>query len=135
MGPTFNQYFRDQLGSSGLFPDMIDTVMPLIVNDESLRSTMSGRWNSQVDGYPPIVVQLAYRTASPIIFKWISENHPMAWFRPMFAPGVDTCDDINAFITKFWDDNMPETASLPASALTEGSVNSLYSSKHLDQGN
>jgi hypothetical protein len=107
MSLTFVQYIRNQLNENGLFPEMIDTLIPLIVSDEFFQSTMTGRWNDQVDGYPPMVAHFTYIGVVPIVYKWISENHPHAWFRPLFAPGVNSAEDSEAFVTKFWEENKP----------------------------
>lgn len=34
--------------------------------------------------YPNIINNMVYMYVKPIALKWIEENKPMAWFKPMF---------------------------------------------------
>jgi hypothetical protein len=109
MGQTFNQYLRHQLENSGLQPQHIEAVMPVIMESEEM-SNMKGRWNDQVDGYPMGFAKLIMPLARPLVYKWISENIPHAWFRAAFAPGVEKCviaTDYEEFVKNFWRENPP----------------------------
>ena len=84
---TFFDAMSARLSENGLFDDHVKAIMALAVEDESL-SDMKHRWLDDVDGYPGMLTHVTYRIIEPIAYKWICENIPQAWFRPVFSPGI-----------------------------------------------
>ena len=85
---TFFDAMKARLNENGLFDEHVEKIMELAVKDESL-SNMNGRWGDDVSGYPGMMTHLTFRLIRPIAYKWICENIPAAWFRPVFSPGID----------------------------------------------
>lgn len=43
------------------------------------------KFNSPSDHYPDALYRTLIFLVKPIALKWIDDNKPMAWFRPMFT--------------------------------------------------
>lgn len=43
-------------------------------------------FDSPEDAYPEVIYNVLSATITPIALRWIDENKPLAWFRPMFLP-------------------------------------------------
>lgn len=41
-------------------------------------------FSSKASDYPPIILGMIFQKLKPIAMKWIEENKPQAWFKPMF---------------------------------------------------
>ena len=41
-------------------------------------------WDRPVDEYPEVIYDILWLTVKFEVLKWIEENKPMAWFKPMF---------------------------------------------------
>jgi hypothetical protein len=85
--PSLYDKLKSDLEINGLHAAHLDAIMPLVVNDESFIS-MRQRWSDDADGYPLIIAVSNFISARPIAYKWICENVPDAWFRPVFSPGI-----------------------------------------------
>lgn len=79
----FTDKLKELLMENGLSSDDADKVMKLVVNDP-VNKAMEGRWHEDVSGYPPAIINLMWMSTKPIALKWIDDNCPLAWFRPMF---------------------------------------------------
>ena len=86
---TFQEHIRLQLLANGLFESMVEEVMPIILNHENFKGTMDTRWNENVDNYPEMMKGLNFMAVKPIVLEWLEENHPEAWFKPMFMNEED----------------------------------------------
>lgn len=42
-------------------------------------------WNSLSSKYPSVLYDIWFGEIKPVALKWIDDNKPMAWFRPMFV--------------------------------------------------
>jgi hypothetical protein len=76
---------RERLYNCGLFPDQISAVIDMMKKDP-MNKSMNDRWNDDEEGYPPMVMALAWNAAKIAALEWIKANCPNAWFRPVFDP-------------------------------------------------
>jgi hypothetical protein len=61
--------------------EVIDLAKPQL---NELVDDYSITWNSSADGYPQVIYNTLFMVVKPIALKWINENTPHAWFKPMF---------------------------------------------------
>jgi hypothetical protein len=61
-----------------------DKVLALVKNDEVLKDTMGTRWDDDVEGYPDMVLVVLWVSVKEIALKYIVENKPLAFYRPLF---------------------------------------------------
>lgn len=99
---TLKDAMLERLQGNGLFPDQAEAVFKEAIADECME-TMVGRWNDEASGYPEGLIVTSWMLMKPIAAKWIEKNCPQAWFRPMFAPGSETCKDGDNFVKNFWE--------------------------------
>jgi hypothetical protein len=69
--------------SRGMFPSQANEVIEKYIalrKDESMLS----RWNDEVSAYPEPLQSILWMGVKDYAAKWIEENAPEAWFRPMF---------------------------------------------------
>ncbi len=78
---------KKNLEDNGVLGTQADAIMAIAYNDESF-SNLNGRWSDDADGYPPGFINILFGILRPIAYKWICENAPHAWFRPIFSPGI-----------------------------------------------
>jgi hypothetical protein len=87
---TIKEKLKKMITSRGMFESQFDQVFPLIeaelLSFTSRASINPIDWEDSAESYPEILYKVIWVTSSPIILKWIDENCPNAWFRPMFAP-------------------------------------------------
>lgn len=82
---TLENFVRGYLFQNGMFESDVQKVMELAKQDEVLKDTISERWNDSLEGYPPLFKNLLIVSINAIAVKYIDENCPLAWYRPMFA--------------------------------------------------
>jgi len=111
---NFYQFFEQKLNEYGLLPNQVSAVMKELhacaEKSGSDLTSMRDRWTDHVDGYPPGFADTAFFLAKPVIYKWIVQNAPKAWFRPAFAPGVDNLrgQELNDFIDNYRKQHMSD---------------------------
>ena len=81
---TFEKLAHDHLFNNGMFESDVNKVIELSKKDEVLSDAMEGRWNDEVEGYPPFMVSIFLTSLNSVAVKYIDENIPKAWFRPVF---------------------------------------------------
>jgi hypothetical protein len=73
------------LMANGMFGNQARQVMeiakPELVN---LVEGYSITLDSPSEEYPQVVYNVLYLAIRPIALKWIDDNFPLAWYRPMF---------------------------------------------------
>lgn len=83
---TVTEKIQGKLIENGMFDSQAKEVMLLVV--PRLRKLVSG-YGIDLDGqssaYPDIIHTILFADIKPIALKWIDENIPMAWYRPMFV--------------------------------------------------
>lgn len=83
---TFEQIALTHL-QSAMFPKDADAVIVRMKAAEENKD-MFDRWAHDEDGYPPEMKLIVIYSANVHAVKWIDENVPRAWYRPMFANAI-----------------------------------------------
>ena len=47
---------------------------------------MEGRWNDRASDYPPIMLNVLMVGVNAAALRWIDDNMPRHWARPLFTP-------------------------------------------------
>ena len=81
---TFEQYAKKYLFENGMFEEQAAQVVEMAKKDEANES-MKNRWGDDVEGYPPDMLSILRVSLNDTAVRWIDENQPKAWYRPMFA--------------------------------------------------
>lgn len=83
---TLAEEVKAFLYQNGMFESQAEDVFNLLVKDESME-VMKGRWGDKAEDYggAPMLAMVKI-SVKPIALKYIDENCPQAWFRPMFLP-------------------------------------------------
>jgi hypothetical protein len=93
--PTLLDGLKEYLHKNGMFENQIEDVVKLIVEDESMKE-MKGRWGDTKEDYGSApMLQIIIISARPIALKYIDDNCPQAWFRPMFLSLKEQQEYIN----------------------------------------
>lgn len=87
---TFEQFMRERLTNSGMFPNQVNAVVER-VKAAPENEAMAQRWNDDVSGYPSQMLGIAWLTAKRHALAYIDAECPKAWFRPLF-----TDDEVSA---------------------------------------
>jgi len=80
---TIKEKIKELLVNNGMFENQAEDVITLVVSDKT-NEAMIGRWDDDVLDYPAIMLQILWSSTRRIAIKWIDDNLPSAWFRPMF---------------------------------------------------
>jgi len=80
---TIEQKLKAMLVENGMFDDWAQTVLD-IVKSKKANDAMSGCWNDDVEGYPEQLLAVLWFGVRHTTLEWLNENHPQAWFLPMF---------------------------------------------------
>lgn len=81
---TFRQKAIELLYSNGMFREDAEKVVQNVIAHPS-NEAMQGRWDDDIAGYPPQMLNVLWFTVKSFAVEWIDENCPQAWFRPLFA--------------------------------------------------
>lgn len=80
---TFKEVMVKAMTSRGMFPSQAEEVIEkYIVSNEA--NPMMDRWHDDASGYPEALQDILWMGVKDYAAKWIIENAPYAWFRPMF---------------------------------------------------
>lgn len=82
---TFEKLAYDYLFNNCMFENDAKKVIELAKKDEVLGDTMQNRWSDDTEGYPQPMLNAFIVALDYVAVKYIDDNIPMAWFRPMFA--------------------------------------------------
>lgn len=70
---------------NGLFESQAEEVMEIAIPElNSLIENYSITWNRPSEEYPDVIYNILFNSMKPTVLKWIEENKPQAWFKPMF---------------------------------------------------
>jgi hypothetical protein len=69
---------------NGLWQQEAEQIVDVMIAEDR-EKTMVGRWNDQADGYPQQMIAVLWMSFKFTADKWLKENKPMHWARPMFA--------------------------------------------------
>ncbi len=78
---------KKNLEDNGVLGEQAKAIMEIAYNHESFNN-ISDRWCDDAGGYPLGFMNILFDILRPIAYKWICENAPHAWFRPIFSPGI-----------------------------------------------
>ncbi len=91
---TVESKFINMLIGNGMSECQAKSVMEIakphingIMSDYNINSILSGyniTWNTPSSDYPNVIYNVLYNEIKPIALKWINDNVPHAWFKPMF---------------------------------------------------
>lgn len=81
---TFEDKLKAMLVERGLFDDQADEILALVKADEANKA-MRGRWQDNIEEYPPQMIVVLWISVKDAALKWIDEHCPQASFRP-FRP-------------------------------------------------
>lgn len=77
--------FEKMLYDHGMFPDQAKQVMSVAVPEmDAILPDYRITWDRPAEEYPEPFYTSGWLTVRKIAAKWIEENCPKAWFRPMF---------------------------------------------------
>lgn len=86
---TFKEKAIDLMFSNGMFEADAKTVFETIKAAPE-NEAMADRWNDDIDGYPPEMINVLWFTVKRHALAYIDATCPQAWFRPMFTSEVTT---------------------------------------------
>lgn len=82
---TTRQKFEQMLFENGMFEDQAKQVMDLAIPViDSQVENYKFTWDRPAEEYPSQLYSIIFMTIKPIALKWIEDNCPMAWYKPMF---------------------------------------------------
>lgn len=82
---NFRESMINAMTSRGMFESQaIEVIDTYITSNEDDNNPMMDRWDEDVAGYPEVMSNILWMGVKEYAAKWISENAPQAWFRPMF---------------------------------------------------
>jgi len=77
--------FESMLVANGMFESQAKQVMDIAIPKlDSMISDYKFTWDRPAEEYPEVIYNVVYMSLKPIALKWIEENAPRAWFKPMF---------------------------------------------------
>jgi len=85
--PTFHDSAKNMLVQNGMFDADAETVINAMMKEEEY-SNMRNRWHEDTGNYPWMLLNVIMMQTHRYAYKWICENTPQAWFRPLFSPGA-----------------------------------------------
>ena len=62
--------------------EVMDLAKPKI---DEIAENYTITYNTPASEYPDIIYKSLFMLIKPIALKWIEENKPLAWFKPMFV--------------------------------------------------
>lgn len=71
------------LVENGLFPDVATTIINLYIKEKQ-NEVLIKTWDDYISGYPPMLVSVIWLGVKSFTAKWLGENQPENWCRPMF---------------------------------------------------
>jgi len=81
---TVEEKLKKDLFDRGMFESWCDVIMET-VKAYDYNEPMQGRWQDDIDGYPPQLVIWLWLSVKQAALEYIDTNCPGAWFRPMFV--------------------------------------------------
>ena len=82
---TVRERLEKMLVKNGMFDSQAKKVMDLAIPElQNLVEDYHITFDRPSEEYPKVVYGILFLDIKPIALKWIEENCPMAWFKPMF---------------------------------------------------
>ncbi len=83
---TTREKFEKMLTNNGMFESQAKKVMDLAIPVVDGFDNYKMTWERPANEYPDPLYAVIYMMIEPIALKWIEDNCPKAWFKPMFEP-------------------------------------------------
>lgn len=80
---TVRKFLSDKMEENGLWPDEAEAVIKTIEEDKA-NITLAQVLDKQIEGYPPMVMSIAWITVCDKAVKYIDEHKPKHFARFMF---------------------------------------------------
>ncbi len=82
---TTKERLKKMLTDKGMFDSQANAILrEAIPKIESMTPNYRITWDRPASEYPDVVYNVMWRPLCEAALKWIDENMPEAWFRPMF---------------------------------------------------
>lgn len=79
------QKLESMLIKRGMFDSQVESIMKIAIPElNELVGRYDITWDRPSDEYPDVIYNILFIAIKPIALKWINENKPKAWFKPMF---------------------------------------------------
>lgn len=83
---TFEEKIKDMLVAN-MVPDNMAGEIVKAVKEDKANDAMKGRWQDDMDAYPPSMIAILWVSTRRTALEYIDEHIPLAWFRPLFVEG------------------------------------------------
>ena len=80
---TMKDKMKALLMQNGMFESEAEQVMEMAKNDTRL-ADMKSRWNDDIEGYPPQLLNVVWFSVKRNALLWIDANIPQAYYRNFF---------------------------------------------------
>ena len=84
---SFEHAVTDWLVNNGMSPEQAAQVIAKAKEHKPLES-FKNRWKDDTTSYPPMMMKVVLLGVKQVAIKWIDENLPGAWYRPLFLDSV-----------------------------------------------
>ncbi len=78
---TLEQFVLGYLDDRGMVEKTAHTILELVKGREEMSSV---NWGGDKDGYPVVFHIALSLVINVVALKWIDDNLPLAWYRPLF---------------------------------------------------
>ena len=82
---TTREKFESMLVKNGMFESQAKKVMDIAIPElKQMSPDYDITFDRPSEEYPSVIYNIIFIAIKPIALKWIEENAPQAWFKPMF---------------------------------------------------
>lgn len=82
---TAREKLEQMLVNNGMFESQAKNVMEIAIPElNNILDDYKFTFDRPASEYPNVIYNILFLHIKPIALKWIEENVPMAWFKPMF---------------------------------------------------
>ena len=81
---TVLEKLEKMLQENGMFETQAKEVMKLAIIELNKSEDYKISFGSPDKDYPDILYKLWFKDIKPVALKWINDNIPQAWYKPMF---------------------------------------------------
>ena len=82
---TTREKLEQMCYEKGMFESQAKTVVDLAIPEIDNLDNYKITWDRPASEYPEPLYIIMFLTVKKVAYKWIEENFPLAWFKPMFA--------------------------------------------------
>jgi hypothetical protein len=81
---TLRIQLEQLITSRGVSEKDAEEIVQLAIMQDNDSSELNVKFDDDKADYPTSVLRAVYFSFKPYIVKWIDQNKPQAWYRPMF---------------------------------------------------